>query len=80
MENVSEHNVVNVLSQEVEQEPVTNSSLVHHHLHTVRLDPAVAQLEEISSERGRETQGDSEMKLPLGNYYDLPGCLSWTKL
>ena len=49
MENVSEHNVVNVLSQEVEQEPVTNSSLVHHHLHTVRLHPAVAQLEEINS-------------------------------
>ena len=60
MKNVSEHNVVNVLSQEVEQEPVTNSSLVHDDLHTVRLDPPVAELEEINSKRGRETQGNSE--------------------
>ena len=49
MKNVSEHNVVNVLPEEVEQEPVTNTCLVHHHLHTVGLDPSVAQLEEIDS-------------------------------
>lgn len=35
MEHVLEHDVVDVLAEEVEQEPVTHPGLVHHNLNKI---------------------------------------------
>ena len=56
MENIFEHNVVDILAQQVEQEPVAHSSLLHHHLHALGLDAPVAQLEQVSPQRGGEAE------------------------
>ena len=34
-----EDNMINVLSKEVEKEPVAHRRLLHHQLHALRLDP-----------------------------------------
>jgi hypothetical protein len=60
--------VVDVLAEKVEQEPVAHGSLLHHQLHTLRLDPgpggkgagrrnllSVAELEEVCSESSGDT-------------------------
>ena len=47
--------MVDILAQQVEQEPVAHSSLLHHHLHALGLDAPVAQL---------EVQQDAQHQLP----------------
>ena len=47
VENILEDDMIDVLTEEVEQEPVSNPSLVHHYLHTVRLDTAVSQFKQV---------------------------------
>jgi len=56
MENIFEHYLVNILAQEVEQEPVAHRRLLHHHLHALRLHPPVAQLEQVGPESGRQAE------------------------
>ena len=58
MENIFEHNVVDILAQQVEQEPVAHGSLLHHHLHALGLHAPVAQLEQVSPQRGGEAERD----------------------
>ena len=52
MEHVLEDDVVNVLTQEVEQEPVAHPGLVHHDLHAVGLHSPVPELEQVNSQGG----------------------------
>ena len=70
MEHVLEDDVVNVLTQEVEQEPVAHPSLVHHDLHTVRLHSPVAELEQVDSQGSRQAQGNSENILRFFQLWD----------
>ena len=56
MEHVLEHNVVDVLAEEVEQEPVAHASLVHHNLYALGLDSSVAELEQVDPQRAGQAQ------------------------
>ena len=47
MEHVLEHDVVDVLAEEVEEEPIAHAGLVHNDLDTLWLDSPVAQLEQV---------------------------------
>ena len=59
MEHVLEHDVVDVLAEEVEEEPVAHPGLVHHDLHAVGLDAAVAELEQVDTQGGGQAQRHS---------------------
>ena len=56
MEHVLEHDVVDVLAEEVEQEPVAHAGLVHHNLDTLGLDASVAELEQVDPQGAGQTQ------------------------
>ena len=62
MEDVLEDDVVDVLSEEVEEEPVPHPGLVHHDLHAVGLDAAVAELEQVDTQGGGQAQRHSGEK------------------
>ena len=56
MEYVLKHNVVDVLAEEVEQEPVAHAGLVHHDLYALGLDSSVAELEQVDPQRAGQAQ------------------------
>ena len=62
MEDVLEDDVVDVLSEEVEEEPVAHPGLVHDDLHAVGLDAAVAELEQVDTQGGGQAQRHSGEK------------------
>ena len=58
VENIFEDYLVNILAEEVEQEPVAHRRLFHHHLHALRLHPPVAQLEQVGPEGGGQAEAE----------------------
>ena len=71
MEHVLEHNVVDVLAEEVEQEPVAHAGLVHHNLYALGLDSSVAELEQVDPQRAGQAQrhpANSEILGIMGFY------------
>ena len=58
MEYVLKHNVVDVLAEEVEQEPVAHAGLIHHDLYALGLDSSVAELEQVDPQRAGQAQRD----------------------
>ena len=57
MEDVAEDDVINVLAEEVEEEPVPDGRLLHDNLHALGLHAAVPQLEEVGAQGGRNAEG-----------------------
>ena len=56
MEYVLKHNVVDVLAEEVEQEPVAHAGLVHHDLYALGLNSSVAELEQVDPQGAGQAQ------------------------
>ena len=60
MEHVLEHDVVDVLTEEVEEEPISHACLVHDDLDTLGLDSPVAQLEQVDPQGAGQAESHPE--------------------
>ena len=63
MEHVLEDDVVDVLTKEVQQEPITHPCLVHNNLHTIRLHPTIPELEQVNAKRGRKAESNPSKQI-----------------
>ena len=63
MEHVLEDDVVDVLTKEVQEEPITHPCLVHDNLHTIRLHSTISELEQVNAKRGGKAKSNPRKQL-----------------